>query len=386
MPDRTAPQATIRRIIDVRPIILSPTGNLRRTPPRAPEDQQSDYLEKFDHHLLMADIVNTPEGLLGFGPPMLNLQQHLPDLPVSLDGSPIRTALGVEPRTRLTRFTFPGSEGRQTSRVEVSIGEDSYSVDASPAQGDLFRGLNVLATQQKDNDLDNIRDWVDVHARVNAINAVLIYDNSSAAYTAEELLHTIAPIAGIEVAVVVRWPHKWGPTGGPHSKWDSDYGQYQSWEHMRWRFLQEARTVMLSDVDEIPLIDDGRTCAEAALSSPDGVAYYRMRDLVPFPVAVGVEGRPRRHVDFNYSYPTVLKNWKFTYVPSRLHPDQQVRVHDISGSVPPAQPIGYCRHFLGIHRNWRAGTNAYTYKLLAEVPDGAAVDRRLAEALGQSLG
>ena len=122
---------------------------------------------------------------------------------------------------------------------------------------DVFGDKNVLVTLSRDNDLEVIRKWIELHISANKIDAVIFVDNKSSQYSKEELLDTLSGIKGLDVSYLIDWSHLYGPTGGPNQKWDSDFGQHQVWEWTRRRFLEKARTVTVSDVDELPLTESG---------------------------------------------------------------------------------------------------------------------------------
>jgi hypothetical protein len=63
----------------------------------------------------------------------------------------------------------------------------------------------------------------------------------------------------------MEWPFKYGPQGANSwDHWDSDFCQLGAWEHARWRFLQNARSAMNSDIDELVLSKSGQSVFEAA--------------------------------------------------------------------------------------------------------------------------
>jgi hypothetical protein len=226
-------------------------------------------------------------------------------------------------------------------------------------QSDLFRGRKVLLTKSKDNDLHWIRDWVHFFARMHRSDAVLFYDNASIRYNISEIHETISCVPGIEVAVVVGWPYKFGPVGpepfhGPQGlPWDSNYSQYGILEHARRRFLAHADAVINADVDELILTKNSASVFELVGGSETGYLEYPGYWIEGATESTGV---PRRHFDFMHRSVTP-PDWletKWTVAPRRCPPDAQWQVHLISGmQFDAASSDVSFRHFRAISTSWK---------------------------------
>lgn len=381
----------IKAIVSTNSLALPTTSEIIRLPPRKPEDQQPGYLHRFDFHLIFADIFRLGKDVIAVGPPYLNLREFLESSSFSFSGGDRVSLANIEfnelNRTSRTLIRLPLVGESVFPADSITLANDSLVIESriGTDMNDVFCGKNVLMTMSRDNYLENISDWVSVNVRANDINAVIIFNNRSKLYTNKELLNTISEIDGIEVAIVVDWPHAYGLPGGPKQIWDSDFGQYTAWETARWRFVKHAKSVMISDVDEVPLTESGIPCWQAAEMSPSGVYYYPMRDVQAV-VPIGADpSRLRRHADYNYYIPGSEGSDKYTYIPSRINDNQQLLVHAVTHAPNPREVEGYVRHFKGLHRAWRDGSYGYTNREATNRSPEMLPDVRLANLFSQDL-
>jgi hypothetical protein len=181
----------------------------------------------------------------------------------------------------------------------------------------------------------------------------------------------------------VPWPFKYGPQGhNAKLYWDSDYCQHGSFEHARRKYLQNAKSVINADIDELVLSHSGESVCAAAERSWTGIVRYYGRWIVGGSETATTEPVPRnRHKEFE----TVLKPdtrkklgiltvdanrclAKWTVVPRRCPDWSQWRPHVING-WPPARlwttSFNY-RHFRELSNGWkykREASGAFDAKL-----------------------
>ncbi|MBO1031877.1 hypothetical protein IPV09_11080 [Tessaracoccus sp. SD287] len=290
---------------------------------------------------------------------MLNLEKLWRGSSFEVDASPV--SISEYPDMNRTAQTWLSDASGSAETVAVS--NDMFDVKSGIGADmtGLFRDHNVCVTMNRDNHLVNIRDWVLFNVRINGATAFLIYDNQSRRYTTREILDALSDIKGAEVIVIVEWPHKFGPLGGPQQQWDSDFGQYTAWEHSRWRFLTSARAVQVGDVDELVLANDLRSCFDLALAEPSGVLYYYARNVVPVPrTGADPNAEVRRHGDCTM-HNNEGRIVKYTYVPAVLDPVQQLKLHAVTYANHPKSEDVVARHCLNVHLRWRIGSHAYTF-------------------------
>lgn len=382
--------APLQSVIGTNSINLPTNSDLVRTPPRPYDDQQPSYLARFDFHGIFSDVFASKDSIIAVGPPYLNLFNFLQNSNFYVNGatriSPADVTFTPQDRTARATFILPtkGTSLLEADTLTLRNGQLSLECRVGPSFHRTFAGRNVLMTMNRDNSLENIVDWVAFNARVNEIDAVIVYDNRSSLYSNSELLTALAGVPAIDVAFVVNWQHPYGPTAYRRDLWDSDFGQYTAWEHARWRFLQEANSVTIGDVDELPLAEDGQPCWKKAQQTPDGVFYYQLRDVKTYALTPIPESGRRRHKDFNYFDPSTVGSCKYTYIPSRLGPDQQLLVHEVTGAKVSGLGEAYARHFRGLHKQWRAGVDEFTFELEETVNPEWRWDKPLANALSQN--
>lgn len=356
-------EAGIWKIVSTSPLVLPVNSRLYRNPPRRPVDFSEDYLFKYDGHTLAADCYMSGDDLRMVGPPLLNLAKYVDESSLELDGVQPANQPRWEDLNRISRFRLRVDEN--VSKLRLEFGPETLSVSPSPDMTRMFDGANVLVTLNKDNHLENVADWVRNYVQNHEVDSVIFYDNRSETYSLSDILHTLKQVPGLENAVVVDWPYKYGNTGGPKQIWDSDFGQYMCWEHARWRFARFAKTVIINDVDEFPVSASGKSLPQLVEESPNGVYRYALRDTPALP-RLGLErkaGEVRRHSDYAYVATNARKySSKYAYSPQRLSDRIQVGNHEVFGVRAPIGNDVIGRHCQGLHASWRKGDFSYSHK------------------------
>jgi hypothetical protein len=359
-------------IVGPAPIILSDFTTARREPTRPPQLREPGFERAFDGTTLFYDAFRTPgsDHVIVIAPPFLNLLGIVKSMRVTAAPSGRLCDFRVERLDRCTRVRIDAPHDSERLTVATDLG--SFELQIGENLSALFRGMRTIFTKSKDNAIPWILDWIRFHRDVHGAEAVLIYDNASAAYDTRVLHTALREINGLKRMCIVEWPFKFGPRGGQGSRrfWDSDYCQHGILEHARWRFLAEARSVMTGDIDELVVSTDKRTAFELAERSIAGVVRYfgrwiiGIREVSPLPPRNDV----LRHRDFDIMLlpgePLSKLPWsqpehgcapKWTVVPSRFPSWVQWKVHTI-GRWPPARMatnrLGL-RHFREIGTNWK---------------------------------
>jgi hypothetical protein len=344
--------------IALSPLELESNSPLRRTMLRPPHLRQSDYEEKYDFLTIFYDCFTSADSASSIfvGPPLLNLE------PVVLPMLPAVFCCGSPSDVSLRNLTSCSQLWLRTSQSHAVLQPGAFQqsrIDIQPNQSVLFRGRKVLLTKSKDNDLQWIRDWILFFTRMHRSDAVLFYDNGSTRYDIDEIHETISSVPGIEIAVVVPWPYKFGPVGsesfhGPQGlPWDSDYAQYGILEHARHRFLADADGVVNADVDELILTKSRASVFELLGRSHTGYLEYPGCWIES---ATESTSDIIRHFDFIFrsSAPAEEPEPKWTVAPRRCPPDSQWRVHDVCAMRPDtlSSEVSY-RHFRAISTSWK---------------------------------
>jgi len=357
-------------IHEVQGICLASKTGLAREPTRAPHLREPGFERKFDYSTLFYDVIRQ-EGrgpIRIIAPPLLNL-----DMPLkasrfaSPDGA---RDLRFEIRT-MDRQTQILVEDPGTPSLILSGPIGDYVLPVTEPDFEPFAGRRTVFTLSKDNTLVWIRDWLEYYRTIHGADAVLVYDNGSTDYSADELLAALSGVSGIEAAAVVRWPFKHGPTGsGLKKNWDSNFSQLGMMEHARWRNLAHARSVLNCDVDELVVSFGHQSIFEAAEGSWFGVVAFE-GNWVPGLQAITRDGSPTTPLRFkDYRYvlsekTTWRMSWrpfqrntcqpKWALTPARAPRGTRWHIHYIEGwwaSRLPHRQFRF-RHFREISRSWK---------------------------------
>lgn len=360
--------------VDVRVhgAVLDDAGPWRRSMPRPVAQRQRDYEERFDASTLLYDAFRVGDDVEMIGPPLLDLAAGLRPLDLRGGGRRFARRLTTEAKDRLQRYRVVGvPAGVRSLRLTCPLGSFRIPIGDDASAG--YAGRRVLVTQSRDNPLSWIAAWVDHHVRTQGIDAVVLYDNGSTAYTADDVREVMRRRSGIAVFTVVEWPYPWGPTGGPDAVWDSDYGQHGSWEHASRRLCRTASTITFGDVDEL-IVCTPPTVTERALARPSGVCSYARRPILSLPERPRGSDAPRRYADYcRYDADAPLLSPKYTVVPRALGAHTQLMVHRVDGIAAPAERDVLARHFDGMRIEWREGAR----EPVPELPPSPTRDRGL---------
>ena len=372
---------TIRRVVGVSPLRLSDAWPVYREPPRPPELRQADYLEKYDHDTLVYDAFPVGDTVRLSGPPLLNLATGLAESEWRLDDAAATANLRDLDRTQGSWLSASASGGET---LTVTVGEATCAAEISESGVDWFHDRLVLVTKSKNNDLQWITDWARFHASKQGVDAVLFYDNGSDRYRPEDVLAAL-DVPGIEVAVVVSWPFKFGPQGGnweglTDAPWDSDFCEYGILEHARHRFLSEATGVLNHDIDELAVSEDTAGVFDLLASSESGAIRYPGR-WIDTPRSTTTQ--PPRFTDFVvYDSTRKPSTSKWAIDPKRTQHAEQWKTHSVRGVTMTTTSRIRHRHFTGITSNWK----------YARTEDKAVIssihrtDDRLSDALADVFG
>ncbi|MEU0314588.1 polysaccharide pyruvyl transferase family protein [Nocardioides sp. NPDC006273] len=370
----------LRRVVTISPLLLSDAWSVRREPPRPAELRQADYLDKFDDDTLVYDAFPVGDTVRLSGPPLLNLASGLRDAVWRVGGAEATGQFHDLDRTQASWLDASAASGE---KLTVTLGGATGETVISESGVDWFRGHRVLVTKSKNNDLQWIADWARFHAAKQGINAVLIYDNDSDRYRPEDVLEAL-DVPGIEIAVVVAWPFKFGPQGGnwhglTDAPWDSDFCQYGILEHARHRFLSEAAGVLNHDIDELAVSEDDAGVFEVLAASESGAIRYPGR-WIDTPSATA--SQPPRFSDFTvYDTTSRPSTGKWAIDPMRTPHAEQWKTHSVPGIAMVTTKRIRHRHFTGITSGWKYARGGAT-----EVSATHRYDIRLADALVDVFG
>lgn len=342
----------VRRLIDTASVTLPEASDLRRRSPRPRDMRPPDYVEKFDDTTIAYDVFTYGNMVSLVGPPLLSLGPALAVADWTIGGERVTPLLRDLDRVQESWFTRQSAAGES---LQIDLDTLSLSASIQPDEAELFRDRRVLFTKSKNNELEWIHDWAQFYNRVHGVDALLLYDNGSDKYSADDLLSSL-DVDGIDVAVVVKWPFKFGPQGGNWDgtrsyPWDSDFCEYGVLTHARRRFLGQASAIVHQDIDELVVTDDGASLFDHLARSESGLITYRGKWIESVTSATNT---PPRFYDFVHL--DARRNdatTKWAAVPKAISSARQWKTHYVAG-VPAtmADQVAH-RHFMGITTGWK---------------------------------
>jgi len=340
----------ITRIVQPSSVVLPESSELARMPPRPLHLRQPGYEDAFDSTSVSYDVFRCGNAVFLSGPPLLNLADVMRSATWSVDGRPCgEPELSDWDRSPRSWLHHRGG-GLLTSRTPYFTGE----TEIGESYCDMFANRYCIVALSKNNRLEWIQEWLTFHHRQHGVTGAVIYDNASTDYGLDDLREAIEAVDGIEAAVVVSWPFKFGPEPGPGG-WDSRYIQISALENARWRYLRTAGGVINADPDELVLTEDGRSVFAHAAASKSGVVRYHGRWIEMATTRRLSPDRGRRFIEYSHYDPTEEPTTaKWTLIPERVPNAAQWLLHTVAGSEPPQQTEAVMhRHFKGINTNWR---------------------------------
>jgi len=335
--------------------LVLPEGLVREAC-RPVEFRQPGFDQLFDSKTLVYDAVLVPEDqtVVLTCPPALNLQAQWQAAEFFDAASGQRLTFELIELDRVLRVVVQGTS-KNTTSIKIAFDGRNYQLDVRDRDTSAFHDKKVLMTVSKDNDISWIVDWAEYYSRVHAIDSVLLLDNNSQRYSRDALLERLVAVPGISLVHVVDWPFPWGPTAGPNSVWDSNFGQHGAFEVCRWRFLRDAALVVNADVDELVIPRAGTNLFEFCSKSSLGAACYGGRWVIN---AEGLtpEGHERRHRNYFHVMPrqSPLSMAKWAVQPKRTKRVKQWLTHRLQGlGTEPYTEDFELGHYREISTNWK---------------------------------
>lgn len=156
-----------------------------------------------------------------------------------------------------------------------------FDIHLSEQDGKTFKGLNCGVLKSKNNDLQWISDWANYHVKVHGLQGLLLFDNNSSRYTLDELEQCLQAVAGLEQIRVIAAPFPYGLNQRQEDKHGTKYLTPGLLNIARLRYMQTARAVLHTDVDELlqPIPQD--TIFDMTLRSPIGYVAFHGRWRYP---------------------------------------------------------------------------------------------------------
>lgn len=339
--------------------IVDTANGHRRDSPRPLKLRDQSYEAKYDWTTLFFDVFRVEKSVVFQGPPLFRWWNLLQRTAVLQDLKPIFCSSSEYVERPLGGEIWVEAPWDFLS-FNSALG--AFDVRVQPSCCHIFENRRVLLTMSKDNEISWIRDWVAFHRALHGADAVLIYDNCSARYSANELRAALSSDFPDMVIHVLSWPSKFGPSGAiqevngkARRVWDSNFGTFGALQHARFRFLRLARSVLHCDVDELVIGEDGLSVFYAAEASSSGVVSFRGSWISGVTSTLPSGATPRHHHFRHFEAPVRHCPPKWCVRPSALdHRRHSYANHFIDGkkSVPPDDRFCY-RHFWALSTGWK---------------------------------
>ncbi len=315
-----------------------------------PEARRSDhYLARYDRKTLFYDCVYQADrgGYLLTAPRFLNLWPEFRNR-LRRDGAPV-TRLRRRQRGKYEQVWVPGPEGR------LSLDwPQLWPIVPRPDIARFFARLNAVVTVNKDNDLAWIRGWVRYHVEVHGLQAAVVFDNGSTAYSPEALAGTLAQVPGLQVACVLSAPYPYGPRdSGQRFEIRPKFLQPALLNLARTDILRQARAVLNADIDELVLRRTGPNVFDRAHHAWGGAVRLPGRWAYPAPHTAMPAGHGVHHMR---GTPEMLSNPKWCARPAHGLSRLGWFVHHVGGEafrLLPRQTACEFVHCRGTSTGWK---------------------------------
>jgi len=243
--------------------------NVKRDTPRKKEEQEKEYLSRFDFTCLFYDVFygNSLSEIFFIGPPMYNFEKIFfwDDLRSSKGLKPIKINEFHRGKTFYVQVIFE----HDVEELNIKIEDFELLVKPSTNHSNIFKSKNAIVTKQQNNELIWIKDWARYYILEHGIDSFLIYDNASTKYHIKDIYNALES-AGASECVVLDWDFKFGPINREMGIFDSNFLEFNLLTHARLRFLRDSDSVLHCDIDELIQPLKGITLPEAVQKSKNG--------------------------------------------------------------------------------------------------------------------
>lgn len=249
--------------------------------------------DRYDRRTLVYGGVQMPrQGLLRLtAPRLLNLRAVARRATYTADDMPL-----PPPRIRdFRRYSTLEFDLAQPCRVlRIRHGDWRAEMPVETADPAAFAGLNVLYTMSRNNDPDWICDWVRYHHSAHGANALVLVDNASDAYSLEALEAALQSLGVLRTLRIISAPFRHGLNSAICRRAsETRFLQPALINLTRDLLLQDARAVLVCDIDELVVSRTGESIFDHGAAHPLG--YVRFPGYWRFPEAG--QTAPPRHRD-----------------------------------------------------------------------------------------
>ncbi|KIC15048.1 glycosyl transferase family 2 [Leisingera sp. ANG-Vp] len=249
--------------------------------------------------------------------------------------------------------------------LTVSVHGERYTAALSPAETELFEGLNVLAAVRNGETPEVTAAWLRFHIEHHGMQGAVIFDRAqpqdSRRYT--QFLRELAEgIEGLERLVVVHAKLPLGKEGLPEEAhpynvpgapgkdrmeippadpWQAPLGEFLIYEILRARFLGRARAVANIDLFDLLAPGEGPNVFDRAVRAPSGCIRLGGVQAYPWRVRNGDEASFGDHICTQFDAAGLRPRW--CLAPAQAKDSCIWRLIRVVGAEP--DPADDCRFY-----------------------------------------
>ena len=221
---------------------------------------------------------------------------------------------------------------RTPDTLKIRYHSFDWAIPVSLQDRTSFKGLRCAVLKSKDNELTWIKDWAKYHVKVHNLQAVLLFDNASKRYSVGDVHDALLQTGGLQQVRVLLAPFPFGPVKRSEDRGGKGYSTEKFLSHgilniARRRYLQQAASVLLTDIDELVSPVPNSSIFRLAESSLFG--YVEFKGVWRYPREDADEVR---HLDHVYGDGTTCKSRKYCISPRGLFRYLQWSVHNVHGA------------------------------------------------------
>lgn len=252
-------------------LTIPPELGLRRDPPPRAKVTSEAFWDLYDSTTLFYTAIYDAvvRQLHVFAPPMLNFSLVVKRAQFYLNGQKLDAphVIHAEKFDQLIFVNIPSG-----SILTMAVDGTESAMPVLSCDSARFAGRRVVYTMSRNNDLAWIKDWMIWNQQMHKADAVLIVDNGTTAYEADELAATLRSVAGYNRAEVMQVPSRYGPDiTTAHRAQDGAFLQTALMNAFWMLWLRYARAVLNVDVDELIVSASGEAIFDAVESATFGL-------------------------------------------------------------------------------------------------------------------
>lgn len=274
----TAQRKTVMATIEhLAGCVIPQAVPLKRERVQTVSNMPENYDELYDFKTLFYDAFYTASrGTVTLtAPKLLNLQEIISSGTfqfddVTVSNKRLHKGLGFD------RLVFRTGYRPQVMRLNWQDLE--LSIPMRDDGANEFAGLNCMVTLSRNNRLQWIEDWATYHVQRQGVEAILLFDNGSDAYSLADIAGTLSGIDGLKTFKVVSAPFKYGPNARLKRWTRTKFLQPALLNLARLSYLRDSAATLVIDIDELVQTTGGKSVFDYTTGSLLGFTKMKVRN------------------------------------------------------------------------------------------------------------